>query len=100
MPSWLQIWDYQRDLVKVQRTSAGRLRRWANRGYQLPYYEFREWIREYPRASITYERNGVTTSVRRVNTNPELMRPENPLRRKLLKFRPVPLDPTQSPCIH
>ena len=100
MPTSMQIWDYQRDLVKVQRTSAGRLRRWANRGYQLPYYEFRAWIREYPRASITYERNGVTTTLRRVQSDPELMRPDNPLLRKVLKFRPVPIDPTSSPCIH
>jgi hypothetical protein len=100
IPASMQIWDYQRDLVKVQRTSAGRLRRWANRGYQLPYYEFRAWIREYPRASITYERNGVTTTLRRVQSDPDLMRPDSPLLRKVLKFRPVPIDPTRSPCIH
>ena len=100
MPTSLQVWDYQRDLVTIQRTSAAPLQRLANRRYQLPYYEFRARIREFPRASIIYERNGVKTALRRAQNDPELMRRDKPLLRKILKFRPVPSDPTRAPCMH
>ena len=99
MPASLQVWDYQRDLVKIHRTSASRIQRLVNRGYQWTFYEFKWLMQEYPNASVVYERNGVVRRVRRVGEDPELM-PEPGVIRKFLRFRPVAGDPARTPCIH
>ncbi len=100
MPASLQIWDYQRDLVRVRRTSVRAIQRLANRGFQWTFFEFRWLIRQYPDASVTYERNGVAKSVKRVGDDPDLMIREPSLMRKMLKFRPIPIDWTRQACIH
>jgi hypothetical protein len=99
LPASLQIWDYQRDLVKIHRISVPRVQRLVNRGYQWTFYEFRWLMQEYPNASVVYERNGVVTRVRRVDQDPELT-PNDGLMRKFLRFRPVAGDPARTPCIH
>jgi hypothetical protein len=99
MPASLQIWDYQRDLVKIHRTSVGRIQRLANRGFQWTYFEFKWLMRDYPNASVVFEHNGVVRQVRRVRDDPELMAPDNRLMRKMLKFRPV-ADWNRPSCIH
>jgi hypothetical protein len=99
MPASLQVWDYQRDLVRIHRTSVGRIQRLANRGFQWTYFEFKWLMRDYPNASVVYERNGVVRRVRRVKDDPELMQWDNPLMRKLLKFRPI-ADWTRPSCVH
>lgn len=99
LPASLQVWGYQRDLVKIHRTSASRVQRLVNRGYQWTYYEFKWLMQEYPNASVVYERNGVVRRVRRVSEDPEL-RPEPGMLRKFLRFRPVAGDPNRTPCIH
>jgi hypothetical protein len=99
MPASLQFWDYQRDLVKIHRTSVSRIQRLVNRGYQWTYYEFKWLMHEHPNASVVYERNGVVRRVRRVSEDPELT-PEDALMRKFLRFRPVAGDLRRTPCIH
>jgi hypothetical protein len=99
LPSSLQVWGYQRDLVKIHRTSALRIQRLVNRGYQWTFYEFKWLMQEYPNASVVYERNGVVKRVRRVTEDAELM-PDAGLMRKFLRFRPVAGDPQRTPCIH
>jgi hypothetical protein len=99
IPASLQIWNYQRDLVRIQRVSVPRIQRLVNRGYQWTYYEFKWLMHEYPNASVVYERNGVVRRVRRVREDPELM-PDEGLMRKFLRFRPVAGDPQRTPCIH
>jgi hypothetical protein len=99
LPASLQIWDYQRDLVKIHRTSVPEIQRLANRGYQWTYYEFKWLMHGYPNASVVYERNGGLKRVRRVKDDPELT-PDNGVLRKFLKFRPVAGDPRRIRCIH
>ena len=99
LPASLQIWDYQRDLVTIHRTSVSRIQRLVNRGYQWTYYEFKWLMHEYPNASVVYERNGVVKRVRRVHEDPELT-PDDGVMRKFLRFRPVAGDPLRTPCIH
>jgi hypothetical protein len=99
MPASLQFWDYQRDLVKIHRTSVSRIQRLVNRGYQWTYYEFKWLMHEHPNASVVYERNAVVRRVRRVHEDPELT-PDNALMRRFLRFRPVAADPRRTPCIH
>ena len=100
MPASMQIWEYQRDLVTVRRTSVRAVQRIANRGFQWPYFEFRWMMRQHPDASVTYERNGMVRTVKRVADDPELMGTEGPMMRKLFKFRPVPIDWTRPRCVH
>ena len=100
VPPTLQVWGYQRDLVKVRRTSVGRIQRLANRGFQWTYFEFKAMMSEFPNASVTYERNGIVRSLRRVKDDPEFFRAEESLMRKMLKFRPIAIDEARSPCIH
>ena len=100
MPVSLQIWDYQRDLVRVHRTSVPRMRRFIDRGFQWTYFEFRWLMQANPDASVVYERNGVVKRVRRAKDDPELAYQADGTLRKLLKFRPVSIDPERSPCIH
>ena len=57
-------------------------------------------MRQYPDASVSYERNGVVKSVERVRDDPELMSPDDRMMRKLYKFRPIPIDWTQPRCVH
>ena len=99
MPDSMQIWDYQRDLVRIRRVSVARIQRLANRGFQWTYFEFKWLMRDYPDASVVFERNGVVRRVRRVKDDPELMRPDSPMLRKMLKFRPI-ADWTRPSCIH
>jgi len=100
MPTSLQVWDYQRDLVTIRRTSVRRIQRLANRGFQWTYFEFKWLMRDHPNASVTFERNGVVRRVGKVKDDPELMDAGSGMTRKILKFRPVPADPTTSACIH
>ena len=94
----LQVWNYQRDLVRVRRTSVSQIQRLANRGYVWTYYEFKWMIQEHPDASVTYEHNGVIRRVPRVADAPELA-PGNRLLRKFLRFRPV-AGSDRTLCIH
>jgi hypothetical protein len=100
MPAWLQVWGYQDDLVRIRRTSIPKVQRLANHGFQWTYFELRSLIRSHPGASIVYERNGVVASWKGARSDPDLTRPENPFLRKFFWFRPVPIDPTKTPCIH
>jgi hypothetical protein len=100
IPPTVQVWGYQRDLVKIRHTSVRRIQRLANRGFQWTYFEFKAMMSEFPNASVTYERNGVVTSLRRVRDDPEFVRAEDTLMRKMLKFRPIAIDETRAPCIH
>lgn len=99
MPASLQIWDYQRDLVKIHRVSVARIQRLANRGFQWTYFEFKWLMRDYPDASVVFERDGVVKRVKRVKDDPELMQPDSPMLRKMMKFRPV-ADWRRPSCIH
>jgi hypothetical protein len=94
----LQVWDFQRDLVRIRRTSVNPIQRLANRGYSWPYYEFKWMMQAHPDASVTYEHNGKVHRVRRVADAPEFA-PGNPLLRKFMRFRPVARD-DRTLCIH
>lgn len=98
MSPGLQMWNYQRDLVRIHRTSVSRIQRLANRGYLWTYYEFKWMMQEHPDASVTYEHNGVIRRVRRVADDPQFV-PGNPLMRKFLRFRPVAGN-DRTLCIH
>lgn len=100
MPPALQILGYQRDLVRVHRSSEPTIQNAVDAGWQWTYFEFAEMMRRYPEASVVYERGGVERSVSRVADDQELMQGGSRVLRKLLYFRPVPIDPAFAPCVH
>jgi hypothetical protein len=100
MPASLQIWTYQRDLVRVRHTTIDSIQRLADQGWQWTYFEFRSLVRRYPDDSVTYERHGVVITVDRIGADADLMAAENPLLRKAMYFRPVPINPAAPGCAH
>ena len=99
MPASLQIWDYQRDLVKIHRVSVAQ-----NTAAGEPRVSM-DLLRVQMDDARLSERVGCVRAQwrgeasQRVKDDPELMQPDNPLMRKMLKFRPV-ADWTRPSCIH
>jgi hypothetical protein len=95
VPASAQVFDLQRDLVQVTRSSDGFLQQLAIRHELVPYFE----IRRRPEAAVTYLRGGVETAVDRVSEDPHFSRTAPWLQRKLLRFRPVDMAAKQR-CLH
>ncbi|MEQ1896927.1 MAG: hypothetical protein ABL971_05990 [Vicinamibacterales bacterium] len=100
MPESLHVWNYQRDLVTIRHTSVEGMQKLADSGSQWTYLEFRRAMRDRPNASVTYERNGVVTALKRAGDDPELMHPDGWAERKLLTFRRVSMDWSRTYCTH
>jgi uncharacterized membrane protein len=92
VPARAQIFDYQRDVVRVVRSSAPSLAP-ALRRY-VPYFE----LRREPDASVTYVRRGVEYQFARVADDPAF-RELPPVLPALMAFRPFDRVPKQ-PCVH
>jgi hypothetical protein len=95
VPTSLQIFDYQHDLVELVEVSDRGLQDVADHGFLIPYFE----IRRKPWMAIAYRENG---EVHRYNTVAE--DPKYPgeipwLLKKTLSFRPVASSLPQ-PCVH
>jgi hypothetical protein len=72
IPFTAELTDYQSDLVRVIETSDTGLQRYIDSGYELPFVNLRGYASTHPDMSITYERNGETTSVAHTRDNPTL----------------------------
>jgi hypothetical protein len=92
VPARMQMFGFQRDAVRIVRSSDPQLHAW--RGQFLPYFE----VTRRPEASITYERRGVRHSFRRVADDPAYRKP-HPVLGALLAFRPYERGERQ-PCVH
>jgi hypothetical protein len=94
VPATVQVFDFQRDLVQVTRSSDPNLRAMANRRQLLPYFEIRRRSDE----GVAYVRNGVAYSYNRIADDPDFAGGVPFLQSKLLRFRPV--DYTKQSCVH
>ena len=95
VPASVQMFDYQRDLVRVTQSSDRYLKTLANREELLPYFE----IRRRPDASISYIRAGVEHTFRKVSDDPAFRRALPILPAAFMVFRPV--DPVgKQGCAH
>ena len=92
IPAKAQIFDYQRDVVRIRRSSDQYLQSTARR--YIPYYE----VRRRPEASISYERRGVTYRFNRAADDPEF-REAPRLVASFMVFRPFDRRLKQ-PCVH
>ena len=92
MPAWRLV-GYQDDLVEVVETDEPRLRRYAEQGQSITWFELHRLASEGPNAfELTYRRNGELRRFAKrdgVGDDPELSRPLPFVAAKLLSFRPV-----------
>ncbi len=92
IPAAAQIFDYQRDVVQIVRSSDEYLQSAARR--YIPYFE----VRRHPDASIVYVRRGVEYKFDRAVDDPEFSAAPR-LAASLMVFRPVDRRLKQ-PCVH
>ena len=95
VPAGVQLFGFQRDLIKIKDSSSGFLASLARRKLMLPFFEVRALLQQHPNTSLTYERHAGP------NTSPgaQLRQPIPWPLRKLLYFRPVAHSGRQ-PCFH
>jgi hypothetical protein len=94
VPASVQVFDYQRDLVQVTRSSNSFLRRSAREGQLVPYFE----VLRRPNERIGFIRNGVEHPYKRVSDDPSFPGEVSFLQAKFLSFRPV--DRRRQTCNH
>ena len=86
IPSSWQLWDYQQDLVKIVDSDVSSLKNYHENNYLLPYTLFQAIISQSSATFITYERQGILTTL----TQPLELPPSRPQwLYKFLHFRPV-----------
>jgi len=89
IPAALQLVDEQSDLVRIIATTDPDLAAYIDSNYELPYVNLRDITSTNPDSSITFVRNGVTTTVEHTREDPELGEPISWWQRKVLGFRSV-----------
>jgi hypothetical protein len=72
IPATAGLTDYQSDLVRIVETSDQGLQRYVDSGYELPFVNLRGYTSTHADASITYERDGLTTTVKHTRDDPTL----------------------------
>jgi hypothetical protein len=96
IPTSWQLWNYERDLVRIIDSDASNLKQYDENDYLLAYTSFQAVTRQALAKFIIYERQGVIT-----NLAPPMELP--PLRpqwlSKILHFRPVDAQ-SQVRCTH
>ena len=89
LPVTTQLTDYQQDLVRIIATNDSGLQPYINSGYDVPFINLRAYTSTHPDASITYERNGVVTTIEHTHEDPALNRELPWWNRKVLVFRSI-----------
>ena len=93
LPAAIQVFDYQRDAVRIIRSSDPELH--AMRGRFVPYFE----VRRRPEASVTFERRGVRERFARAADDPAFPGPVPTLAGSFMVFRPFDRGRQQT-CVH
>ena len=99
VPTATQLFDYQRDLVRILETGDPGMRAVAQLDRVLPYVEFRNHMSGHADARIAFERGGRRVELERAGDDPELVRPLPLAARKLLSFRTIDRVGPQR-CVH
>jgi hypothetical protein len=108
MPSRIQVFDYQRDLVEIVSSSDRTMQRKAGTERLMTFFEFHDYLSRHPDARISYVRrytgpSGETSSweknIGRAGDDPKLSIPIPRWKRKLLYFRDVSKGERQA-CMH
>jgi hypothetical protein len=90
-------------LVRIVASADPQLAALGQRGYRVPWFEFRDYIhrlaRRRPELDVTFEYAGSTMTLRSREDVAKHVPPLHPLARKLLYYRPLPPDGSPS-CDH
>ncbi|MFQ5415781.1 MAG: hypothetical protein ACE5FL_01910 [Myxococcota bacterium] len=105
VPASSQVFDYQRDLVRILSTSERDLQRRVDTGGRIPYAALRTWVSAAAAAgrenlAIRYERGGRLRDLTHAERDPELSEPYPLLLRKLLVFRVILDEQSRGTCMH
>ena len=105
IPASLQVFDYQRDLVRVTASSDPALRRRTRFSGLMPWAELRSHVsaaaaRGERDIRIQFERDGERVDIDAAERHPELSRPHRFPLSKLLWFREIVSDRTRQFCRH
>lgn len=95
----LALSGYQEDLVTILRSSDPGLQRYANSGFRMAWFEFRDYASVRPALAVRYRRGGSLRDVARAGDDAELSAATPYLLRKLMLFRRVMVD-APVPCEH
>ncbi|NDC37557.1 MAG: hypothetical protein EBZ48_05845 [Proteobacteria bacterium] len=99
IPSWVQLFRYQDDLVEIKASSHKLLKRHARRGELINYVMLQELARQGHVASVVFERSGEKIKIADISTDEKLTASRPAWKRKFLYFRPVPKNGVNS-CQH
>ena len=72
IPQTAELTDYLSDLVRITASSDTGLQSYINSNYELPFVNLRGYTSTHPDASVTYVRDGVTTTVNNTREDPVL----------------------------
>lgn len=93
IPITAEFTNYQNDRVRITATKDSGLQQYIDSGYELPFVNLRGYTSTHYDTSITYERNGMTTTVEHTRDDPTLGRELPWWERKVIVFRA--LDATE-----
>ena len=85
-----QLFDYQKDVVKIISSSNSRLKSYAKRDLQLVHFELRRILTKNPTATVVYEMNGQRYEYNGVNNGQ--FEPVSAIAQKVLLFKPVDMN--------
>jgi hypothetical protein len=86
---------FQSDQVHIVASSDPGLAMYALQNWNLPYLQVRAYLSQHPDASVTFVRDGKTTTLARASDDPALVKPVSSLEQKLFAFRAI--DPNSPP---
>jgi hypothetical protein len=95
----LGLCGYQEDIVTILRSSDPDLQWYADSGFRVAWFEFRDYASGRPELAVRYRRGGSERDVARAGDDAELSAPTPYLLRKFLLFRRVTVD-GPVPCEH
>lgn len=98
MPASLQVFDYQKDVVDIVRSSDPNLQKLANANLSMVWFEFQNYLHEHRPAEVTYTRNGKVHVYRKADKSTYPSK-NNYVAAKLMKFRAFNKEGAQ-PCSH
>jgi hypothetical protein len=99
IPTILQIFDFQKDLVEVTSSSDEFLQQLADNRQVIPYFEFKDHVTPRKDVSVSFIRGGAEFTYSQIRDSSELSRGIPYFLRKILYFRPIDKDGPQK-CIH
>lgn len=101
IPASTQLFDFQKDVVEIVRSSDPQLQAMADKGQLLPYFQFKNHVASNRPAHVEYRRGGQQQSFHLATASPDdaLLRKSPFLMRKIMGFRAIAKNEPQ-PCQH